>query len=636
MLIFLASLIGALLIIPVLYFVPKNITLIGKLIVVALSLLVVGVSAVAQQVMPLWQATLCFILLGGLLAYFLAKKNDLLLVANEDEQLEAATGLHLFKTETAIASQPSKQAHVDSDDYLIEDDTIDLQYAAEHQNVSPAKNTEEYDLQELDYIDVDPQFDETPTDNQNTQPTQETNISLDKKEEGEMDSESWLDHVTDEVTVEDNLTYEDIEDEIIPVMTEVEDENTKIVEHNLDTEDVNDDLLIELEDIPEFEDVHEENRLEDLLAEKSDLQEESPDLIVTDELPVIDNLENVIEEEEVQEAIDEHHDEPLAVMDLEDLLEEGSVPDIASLDEENVSELPVIEDLEDVLEERVVAEEEAENLLSDELPVSQDLEDLLDDQFLQIDQESDVLPEELPATHYNNDEVLEESIEDNHSAELVSIEDVVKEEQDLNLEDLLVDLKEEALHNEHSEEEELVREGAPQIDEASDVHQLDDVFNETDIADLVDLLSEFPETEAKIATEIETISTDSDEAEEILMEETSVEDEKTAENNEIPIYNNEEIKENLKLKQRISYMFIQDLELARDVLDETSYEAQLKSTLYDGLPNNEYYVVAKMLLEHYKNTNQTTAFDQLFADLRVRYESYPVLVAELEFIEANN
>ncbi|MCM3002661.1 hypothetical protein [Priestia koreensis] len=635
MLIFLASLIGALLIIPVLYFVPKNITLIGKLIVVALSLLVVVVSAVAQQVMPLWQATLCFILLGGLLAYFLAKKNDLLLVANEDEQLEAATGLNLFKAETAIASQPSKQAHVDSDDYLIEDDTIDLQYAAEHQNVSPAKNTEEYDLQELDYIDVDPQFDETPTDNQNTQPTQETNISLDKKEEGEMDSESWLDHVTDEVTVEDNLAHEDIEDEIVPVMTEIEDENIKVVEQSLETEDVNDDLLIELEDIPEFEDVQQENLLEGLLIEKSDLKEESPDLVFTDELPVIDDLENVIEEEEVQEEMDEHHDEPLAVMDLEDLLKEESAPDIASLDEENVSELPVIEDLEDVLEERVVAEEEGEKPLSDELPVSQVLEDLSDDQFLQIDQEPNVLPEELPVTHYKEEEVLEEAIEDDHSTEL-AIEDVVKEEQDLNLEDIFVDLDEEALHNEHSEEDALVGETAPQMDEASDIDQLDDVFDEADIADLVDLLSEVPETEAKVATEIETISTDSDEEEEILMEETSLQDEKTAENNEIPIYNNEEIKENLKLKQRISYMFIQDLELARDVLDETSYESQLKSTLYDGLPNNEYYVVAKMLLEHYKNTNQTTAFDQLFADLRVRYESYPVLVAELEFIEANN
>lgn len=635
MLIFLASLIGALLIIPVLYFVPKNITLIGKLIVVALSLLVVGVSAVAQQVMPLWQATLCFILLGGLLAYFLAKKNDLLLVTNEDEQLEAATGLNLFKAETAIASQPSKQAHVDSDDYLIEDDTIDLQYAAEHQNVSPAKNIEEYDLQELDYIDVDPQFDETPTDNQNTQPTQETSISLDKNEEGEMDSENWLDHITDEGTVEDNLTYEDIEDEIIPVMTEVEDENAKVVEQKLNTESVNDDLLIELEDIPEFEEVQEENLLEDLLEEKSDLQEESPDLVFTDELPVIDDLENIIEEEEVQEAIDEHHDEPLAAMDLEDLLEEESVPDIASLDEENVSELPVIEDLEDVLEERVVAEEEAEKPLSDELPVSQGLEDLLDDPFLQTDEESDVLLEELPVIDYNEEKVLEEEIEDDHFEELVSIEDVVKEEQDLNLEDILVDLEEEAF-NDHSEEEALVGEEELQTDEASDVHQLDDVFNETDIADLVDLLSEVPETEANAATETVMISTDSDEKEEILMEETSLQDEKTAENNEIPIYNNEEIKENLKLKQRISYMFIQDLELARDVLDETAYESQLKSTLYDGLPNNEYYVVAKMLLEHYKNTNQTTVFDQLFADLRVRYESYPVLVAELEFIEANN
>ncbi|KOO46955.1 hypothetical protein [Priestia koreensis] len=632
MLIFLASLIGALLIIPVLYFVPKNITLIGKLIVVALSLLVVGVSAVAQQVMPLWQATLCFILLGGLLAYFLAKKNDLLLVANEDEQLEAATGFNLFKTETAIASQPSKQAHVDSDDYLIEDDTIDLQYAAEHQNVSPAKNKEEYDLQELDYIDVDPQFDETSTDNQNTQPTQETNISLVKKEEGEIESESWLDHVTDEVSVEDNLAHENIEDEIVPVITEAEDENTKVVEHILDTEDVNDHLLIELEDIPEFEDVQQENLLEDLLIEKSDLQGESPDLVVTDELPVIDDLENVIEEEEVQEAMDEHHDEPLAVMDLEDLLEEESAPDIVSLDEENVSELPVIEDLEDVLEERVVAEEEGEKPLTDELPVSQDLEDLLDDQFLQTDQESDV----LPVTYYNKEEVLEEAIEDTHSVELVAMEDVVKEEKDLNLEDLLVNLDEEGLHNERSEEAELVGGTVPQMNEASEIDQLDDVFDETNIADLVDLLSEVPETEAKVATEIETISTGSDEEEEILMEETSVEDEKTTENNEIPIYNNEEIKENLKLKQRISYMFIQDLELARDVLDETSYEAQLQSTLYDGLPNNEYYVVAKMLLEHYKNTNQTTSFEQLFADLRVRYETYPVLVAELEFIEANN
>ncbi|MGE7216048.1 hypothetical protein ACQKJC_06080 [Priestia koreensis] len=632
MLIFLASLIGALLIIPVLYFVPKNITLIGKLIVVALSLLVVGVSAVAQQVMPLWQATLCFILLGGLLAYFLAKKNDLLLVANEDEQLEAATGFNLFKTETAIASQPSKQAHVDSDDYLIEDDTIDLQYAAEHQNVSPAKNKEEYDLQELDYIDVDPQFDETSTDNQNTQPTQETNISLVKKEEGEIESESWLDHVTDEVSVEDNLAHENIEDEIVPVITEAEDENTKVVEHILDTEDVNDHLLIELEDIPEFEDVQQENLLEDLLIEKSDLQGESPDLVVTDELPVIDDLENVIEEEEVQEAMDEHHDEPLAVMDLEDLLEEESAPDIVSLDEENVSELPVIEDLEDVLEERVVAEEEGEKPLTDELPVSKDLEDLLDDQFLQTDQESDV----LPVTYYNKEEVLEEAIEDTHSVELVAMEDVVKEEKDLNLEDLLVNLDEEGLHNERSEEAELVGGTVPQMNEASEIDQLDDVFDETNIADLVDLLSEVPETEAKVATEIETISTGSDEEEEILMEETSVEDEKTTENNEIPIYNNEEIKENLKLKQRISYMFIQDLELARDVLDETSYEAQLQSTLYDGLPNNEYYVVAKMLLEHYKNTNQTTSFEQLFADLRVRYETYPVLVAELEFIEANN
>ncbi|MEW4284251.1 hypothetical protein [Priestia koreensis] len=632
MLIFLASLIGALLIIPVLYFVPKNITLIGKLIVVALSLLVVGVSAVAQQVMPLWQATLCFILLGGLLAYFLAKKNDLLLVANEDEQLEAATGFNLFKTETAIASQPSKQAHLDSDDYLIEDDTIDLQYAAEHQNVSPAKNKEEYDLQELDYIDVDPQFDETSTDNQNTQPTQETNISLVKKEEGEIESESWLDHVTDEVSVEDNLAHENIQDEIVPVITEVEDENTKVVEHILDTEDVNDHLLIELEDIPEFEDVQQENLLEDLLIEKSDLQGESPSLVVTDELPVIDDLENVIEEEEVQEAMDEHHDEPLAVMDLEDLLEEESAPDIVSLDEENVSELPVIEDLEDVLEERVVAEEEGEKPLTDELPVSQDLEDLLDDQFLQTDQESDV----LPVTYYNKEEVLEEAIEDTHSVELIAMEDVVKEEKDLNLEDLLVNLDEEGLHNERSEEAELVGGTVPQMNEASEIDQLDDVFDETNIADLVDLLSEVPETETKVAIEIETISTGSDEEEEILMEETSVEDEKTTENNEIPIYNNEEIKENLKLKQRISYMFIQDLELARDVLDETSYEAQLQSTLYDGLPNNEYYVVAKMLLEHYKNTNQTTSFEQLFADLRVRYETYPVLVAELEFIEANN
>lgn len=254
---------------------------------------------------------------------------------------------------------------------------------------------------------------------------------------------------------------------------------------------------------------------------------------------------------------------------------------------------------------------------------------------------------ELELIHNNEIQKTEEITE--APEKTIEIEPIETEEEDLlitapsTLEEIQIDslpVNNVEQHNEESNIEEIPliepAETKPEEIEVNstkeDVIQSIPVENESSIQEEhveapQNQLEENQELEELEETEIITVENEQyDETKEDypsseFVEVVEVEDE-TQENQE----------NNHALRQQLFATMISQIKLSRNKVSNFHYEKIILDHLNPELSDHDYYTFVSLLIEHYIHTGQIEELSSLLSQNRVRFEKYPVILQEINFI----
>lgn len=87
------------------------------------------------------------------------------------------------------------------------------------------------------------------------------------------------------------------------------------------------------------------------------------------------------------------------------------------------------------------------------------------------------------------------------------------------------------------------------------------------------------------------------------------------------------------LRQQIFATMISQIKLSRNKLSNSHYEKIILDHLNPQLSDHEYYTFVSLLIEHYINTGQIEELSSLLSQNRVRFEKYPVILQEINYIK---
>ena len=87
------------------------------------------------------------------------------------------------------------------------------------------------------------------------------------------------------------------------------------------------------------------------------------------------------------------------------------------------------------------------------------------------------------------------------------------------------------------------------------------------------------------------------------------------------------------LRQQIFATMISQIKLSRNKVSNSRYEKIILDHLNPQLSDHEYYTFVSLLIEHYINTGQIEELSSLLSQNRVRFEKYPVILQEINFIK---
>lgn len=88
-----------------------------------------------------------------------------------------------------------------------------------------------------------------------------------------------------------------------------------------------------------------------------------------------------------------------------------------------------------------------------------------------------------------------------------------------------------------------------------------------------------------------------------------------------------------QLKHNMARIIIEKLELAKQIYSPEEYGRILRDHLKDQLPLQEYYIIGKMLLNHYLEEEQEADFGLLWQTMYQKYMDYPALLVELQYLK---
>ncbi|WP_078548384.1 glycosyltransferase [Litchfieldia alkalitelluris] len=90
-----------------------------------------------------------------------------------------------------------------------------------------------------------------------------------------------------------------------------------------------------------------------------------------------------------------------------------------------------------------------------------------------------------------------------------------------------------------------------------------------------------------------------------------------------------------QFKHHLVKIIIEQLELVKQIYSPEEYEKVLREHLNDQLPLHEYYLIGKMLLNHYQEHRQKANFDLWWHSMYQKYRNYPPLLLELQYLKEN-
>ncbi|WP_449537132.1 hypothetical protein [Ferdinandcohnia sp. Marseille-Q9671] len=225
----------------------------------------------------------------------------------------------------------------------------------------------------------------------------------------------------------------------------------------------------------------------------------------------------------------------------------------------------------------------------------------------------------------SNKEEQEEFVDTNHvepeEMELDSSSDVVSSE------DAEVNLP----NHDQGEPEEMKREDSNDIESSEDT--------ETTLPTTASELESNPEVqEEKESSEMDTI-----EINEEVSSEYDTESKQEIENNFDEATENVSAQDNLesteqynegnnKTRELLFTTIVSQIKLSRNQLSSTDYEKLIVDHLHPELSDHDYYTFVSLLIDHYILTKQYEKLSSLLLQNSSRFEKYPVLLQEINFL----
>ncbi|WP_142354009.1 hypothetical protein [Fredinandcohnia onubensis] len=360
-------------------------------------------------------------------------------------------------------------------------------------------------------------------------------------------------------------------------------------------------LFIYDENSAEFEDKVIKFEIEDDIEEEIRSQA-SPekDKALPGEQKIVSPLTQAVDEELVEEI------EPIDNQKNDDFVVENiHVENEAVQDEIHKNEMNANLDFDELLKEiELELNHNYEVQKTDEMIEAS--EETIEIEPIDIDEEDDDLLITAPSTL---EEIQIDSLPvniDEQPNEESSIEEIpLIEPAENKLEEIEVDSIEEdviltiPVKNENSIQEEQVEASQNQIDEAQELEENEIITVENEQDD--EVKEDDPSTEIVEAAEVE---------------------DDTQENQD----------NNQALRQQLFATMISQIKLSRNKISNSHYEKIILDHLHPQLSDHDYYTFVSLLIEHYIHTGQIEELSSLLSQNRVRFEKYPVILQEINFI----
>lgn len=363
-------------------------------------------------------------------------------------------------------------------------------------------------------------------------------------------------------------------------------------------------LFIHDENSAEFEDKVIKFEIEDDIEEeiRSKASPEKEKALPGDQ-KIVSPLTQAVDEELVEEI------EPIDNQKNDDFVMENIHVENEDLqDEVHKSEIDANHDFDELLKEiELELNHNNEVQITDEMIETS--EETIEIEPIDIDEEDDDLLITTPSTLEEIQiDSLPVNIDEQHNEES-SIEEIpIIEPSENKLEEIEVDSIEEdvilsiPVENENSIQEEQVEASQNQIEEAQELEELE----ENEIITL--------ENEQGDETKKDDPSTE-------IVEAVEVEND-TQENQD----------NNQALRQQLFATMISQIKLSRNKISNSHYEKIILDHLHPQLSDHDYYTFVSLLIEHYIHTGQIEELSSLLSQNRVRFEKYPVILQEINFI----
>nr|WP_309099771.1 hypothetical protein [Fredinandcohnia onubensis] len=367
-------------------------------------------------------------------------------------------------------------------------------------------------------------------------------------------------------------------------------------------------LFIHDENSAEFEDKVIKFEIEDDIEEEIRSQaSHEKDKALPVEQKIVSPLTQAVDEELVEEI------EPIDNQKNDDFVMENIHVENEELqDDIHKNEIDANHDFDELLKE-IELELNHNNELQKTNEIIEASEEIIETEPNDIDEKGDNLIISIPSTL---EEIQIDSLPVNnneqHNEESSIVEIPLIGPAETKPEEIEVDSTEEdviqsiPVENESSIQEEHVEAPQNQIEENQELEELEELEKETEIITVEN--KQYDETKE-------------DHPSSEFVEAVEVEDD-TRENQE----------NNHALRQQLFATMISQIKLSRNKISSSQYEKIILDHLNPQLSDHDYYTFVSLLIEHYIHTGQIEELSSLLSKNRVRFEKYPVILQEINFI----
>ncbi len=617
------SAIGGVLLFVFFYFVPINLKPLYKLVYVLISLLFANLFLTMYPHLGILQTALIVFLFLFLVTYFLAKQSFFqhFMISNLENEYEEYQ-ISLDENENTSNSEGAQINQVFS-----ERENIVSNFAAKESSF--LENTQAAGL-----LVVEDVMEDLPSEQVQKEPTNELNND---------ESITTVDSISALVPTESPLSEIDMLEEIPLTETTAAhlDEVTKLSqpETNDDEEIFLNRQFVTTEDQTDHL-IDEETIVSDSFASRENL---------FDQLEAIDELE-IDEHQKVEAFITESDYSTISEVDLINIAENSSLVE-PELTEVNLAEIDELDKQNTTNETLVEINPESQPILEEinAIQVNELLEEVDDasqvyellEENANASQETELLEENANATHET--EILEENDKASQENELCEENDDADQ-----VNEILEEIDNASQETEIHEKIDNASEAIELLEEVDDASQEIEILEENDDADQVneiheeiDKVSQTNELhkEIDIANHIITLN-------EVLEKHGSAfEESQLFEMEALNIIPNDiEAKQETvalltatkpRLNRQIRNIFIEQLQVIKRFESSETYETNLLAYVNEDLDDQDYYIFASLLRDHYIETGQFSKLKDLITTLKFRFSKQAIIMEEISFFEKN-